>query len=151
MRHSYPLRSIASLTNNNIHSEHLEEEQEPMIDLTSQPQHDASSTHKQKKSHYSFDRVFLKRLYRLLQVLFRSTSNQDRFYSLSPKARQHSIFWLYIAFIAISCGTEILYYYVGLMPSRFYGVLSSKDFPGFTRFILPCIILVFGAAAVSFD
>ncbi|KAI7860777.1 ATP-binding cassette sub-family D member 4 [Circinella umbellata] len=145
MWYSYPFRSIATLiNNNNTHSEQQEEEQEPMIDLTSQQQ--SSSTQK-KKSHYSFDRVFLKRLYRLLQVLFRSTSNQDRFYSLSLKARQNSIFWLYIAFITVSCGTEILYYYVGLMPSRFYGVLSSKDFPGFTRFIIPCIILVFGAAA----
>ncbi|KAI8145713.1 ATP-binding cassette sub-family D member 4-like protein [Fennellomyces sp. T-0311] len=99
------------------------------------------------ESHYSFDRVFLKRLHRLLQVLFRSTSNQDRFYSWTPKARQNSLFWLYIAFVALSCGTEVLYYYVGLIPSRFYGILSSSDFAAFTRFLVPCFLLVFGTAA----
>ncbi|KAI9257172.1 ATP-binding cassette sub-family D member 4-like protein [Phascolomyces articulosus] len=133
MRYYYPFRSIATSA--------TDSEEQDMIELT--PQQQTSNN----KSHYSFDRVFLNRLYRLLQVLFRSTSNQDRFYSLTPKARQHSLFWLYIVFVALSCGTEVLYYYVGLMPSRFYGVLSSKDFPGFMQFIIPCMVLVFGAAA----
>ncbi|KAI9310082.1 ATP-binding cassette sub-family D member 4 [Dichotomocladium elegans] len=114
-------------------------ESESMIELESQhPGH--------KNASYSFDRVFLRRLERLIFVLFPS-SRDDRCWSLSPKIRENSLFWLYIMFIALSCGTEIVYYYVGLLPSRFYGILSSSDFPAFVRFLFPCLLLVFGAAA----
>ncbi|KAI9498583.1 ABC transporter transmembrane region 2-domain-containing protein [Zychaea mexicana] len=121
----------------------------PMIDLTPSPQHRHGGVDNEltNNSKYSFDRVFLNRFYRILQVLFQSASNQDRFYSLSPKARQKSLFWLYIAFIALASGVEVLYYYVGLTSSRFYAILTSQDLGGFTRFIIPCMLLVFGTAA----
>lgn len=115
--------------------------EEIMIDLT--PQMSAA----QASSLYSFDRVFLQRLGRLLRILFQS-ARHDRYWSTSRQARQNSLFWLYIIFVALSCGNEVLYYYVGLLPSRFYGLLSSQDLPGFSAFILPCLVLVFGAAAV---
>lgn len=116
--------------------------QETMIELTPQ-----SSSAAQGSNLYSFDRVFLQRLGRLLRILFQS-SGHDRFWSTSKRARQSSVFWLYVVFVTVSCGNEVLYYYVGLLPSRFYGLLSSQDLPGFSAFILPCLVLVFGAAAV---
>ncbi|ORY94202.1 ABC transporter transmembrane region 2-domain-containing protein [Syncephalastrum racemosum] len=109
-----------------------------MIDLSPS---DASPSHA-----YSFDRVFLNRFRRLIRILFQSPSGEP-VWSFSPKVRQANVFWLYLTFVALSCGNEILYYYVGMMPSRFYALLSTKDSAGFTRFILPCLLLVFGAAA----
>lgn len=114
-------------------------ESEPMLDLAPE------STSQQP--FYSFDRVFLRRLARIFHILFPS-SPHEQIWSFSPKIRQRSLFWLYITFIALSCGCEILYYYTGLLPSRFYAVLSSSDLQGFIRFILPCLLLVFGTAAV---
>lgn len=114
-------------------------ESEPMLELAPE------STSQQP--FYSFDRVFLRRLARIFHILFPS-SPHEQIWSLSPKIRQRSLFWLYITFIALSCGCEILYYYTGLLPSRFYAVLSSSDLQGFIRFILPCLLLVFGTAAV---
>ncbi|KAJ8651536.1 hypothetical protein O0I10_012900 [Lichtheimia ornata] len=113
-------------------------ESEPMLELAPE------STSQQP--FYSFDRVFLRRLARIFHILFPS-SPHEQIWSLSPKIRQRSLFWLYITFIALSCGCEILYYYTGLLPSRFYAVLSSSDLQGFIRFILPCLLLVFGTAA----
>lgn len=114
-------------------------ESEPMLALTPE------STSQQH--YYSFDRVFLRRLVRIFHILFPS-SPHEQIWSFSPKIRQRSLFWLYITYVALSCGCEILYYYTGLLPSRFYAVLSSSDLQGFIRFILPCLLLVFGTAAV---
>ncbi|CAO3587686.1 unnamed protein product [Absidia cylindrospora] len=66
---------------------------------------------------------------------------------MSKEARQNSVFWLYLIFLGLACGTEWLVYYVGLIPSRFYTLLSAKDQGGFLAFMVPCLLLIFGVAA----
>ncbi|KAI8887908.1 ATP-binding cassette sub-family D member 4, partial [Backusella circina FSU 941] len=96
------------------------------------------------KNTYSFDRTFLKRLFRLLRVLFHAPNY--RLGSISKEARKGSLFWLYVAFVGLGLGYEVLVYFVGLIPSRFYGVLTSRDIAGFSKFIFPCLFLVFATA-----
>ncbi|OAD03035.1 hypothetical protein MUCCIDRAFT_178464 [Mucor lusitanicus CBS 277.49] len=84
-------------------------------------------------STYSFDSVFFKRFARLLGILFKST-------------RKHSLFWLYITFITLGVSYEVLVYFVGMVPSQFYSILTSRDTIGFSKYILPCLLLVFSTA-----
>ncbi|KAI8646414.1 ATP-binding cassette sub-family D member 4-like protein [Parasitella parasitica] len=98
------------------------------------------------KSTYSFDCVFFRRLFRLLKILFKS-SHVHRPWSTTREARKHSLFWLYMTFIALSIGYEVLVYFVGMIPSRFYSILTSRDIIGFSKYIFPCLLLVFSTAA----
>jgi ATP-binding cassette subfamily D (ALD) protein 4 len=72
-----------------------------------------------KKTTYSFDRVFFKRFRRLLKVLFHS-NQLYKVWSTKKEARKHSIFWLYMTFIALGIAYEVIVYFVGMIPSRFY-------------------------------
>lgn len=38
--------------------------------------------------------------------------------------------------------------FVGMTASRFYTILTTRDSIGFTNFIVPCLLLVFGAATI---
>ncbi|OAD65219.1 hypothetical protein PHYBLDRAFT_189609 [Phycomyces blakesleeanus NRRL 1555(-)] len=111
---------------------------DPLIELTS---HDPQPTRT-----YSLDYIFVKRFFRLVRLLFRPPGNTYRFWSTHREAQQKSIFWLYCTFIFGSCGKEVLVYFVGLMPSRFYSLLTSKDLTGFIAYMFPCFFLVFGIA-----
>lgn len=101
-----------------------------------------------KKPNYSFDRVFAKRFFRLLKVLF-SSNRPNKVWSTSKEARKYSIFWLYMTFIVLGVSYEALAYFVGMTPSRFYTILTSRDSVGFRNFIVPCLLLVFSTATVS--
>ncbi|KAG2208279.1 hypothetical protein INT47_006135 [Mucor saturninus] len=98
-----------------------------------------------KKPNYSFDRVFAKRFFRLLKVLF-SSNRPNKVWSTSKEARKYSIFWLYMTFIVLGVSYEALAYFVGMTPSRFYTILTSRDSVGFRNFIVPCLLLVFSTA-----
>lgn len=101
-----------------------------------------------KKPSYSFDRVFVNRFFRLLKVLFTS-KGINKVWSTSKEARKNSLFWLYITFVTLGIGYQIVVYYVGMIPSHFYSILTSKDSVGFRNYILPCLFMVFSAATVS--
>ncbi|KAI7902855.1 ATP-binding cassette sub-family D member 4 [Cokeromyces recurvatus] len=90
-----------------------------------------------RKQDYRFDRLFFKRLHRLLKILFDTKATTTR---------RKSLLWLYIVFVVTAIGYEVLVYYVGLMPSRFYTILTSRDAIEFSKYILPCLILVFSTA-----
>lgn len=105
-------------------------------------------SNKPTKANYSFDRIFLKRFHRLLQVLF-NTNGINKVWSTSKEARKHSLFWLYITFITLGVGYEFIVYYVGMIPSHFYSILTTKDTIGFSKYILPCLLLVFGTATIK--
>lgn len=111
---------------------------------------DEELQHESKKPNYSFDRVFLNRFFRLLKVLFNS-KGLNKVWSTSKEARKNSIFWLYMTFVSLSILYQVVVYFVGMIPSSFYGILTSKDFIGFRNYILPCLFLVFSAATVSLD
>jgi ATP-binding cassette subfamily D (ALD) protein 4 len=55
-----------------------------------------------------------------------------------------------MTFISLGVGYEIIVYFVGMIPSKFYSILTSKDIVGFSEYILPCLLLVFGTATVSY-
>lgn len=99
-------------------------------------------------STYSFDSVFFKRFARLLGILFKS-SRFHKPWSTKKEARKHSLFWLYITFITLGVSYEVLVYFVGMVPSQFYSILTSRDTIGFSKYILPCLLLVFSTATVS--
>jgi ATP-binding cassette subfamily D (ALD) protein 4 len=102
------------------------------------------------KTTYSFDGTFLKRFSRLLRVLFHAPNSLYRLGSTSKEARKGSLFWLYVGFVGLGLGYEVLVYYVGLIPSRFYGILTSRDIAGFSKFVFPCLLLVFATATVKY-
>ena len=110
--------------------------------------HSDEEQNEPKKINYSFDRIFLNRFRRILQILF-NTNGINKVWSTSKEARNHSTFWLYIAFVSLSVGYEFLVYFVGMIPSHFYAILTTRDKAGFWSYILPCLLLVFGVAAVS--
>ncbi|KAL7319957.1 hypothetical protein PS15m_003032 [Mucor circinelloides] len=97
------------------------------------------------KSTYSFDSVFFKRFSRLLGILFKSSRLYTP-WSTKKEARKHSIFWLYVTFITLGVSYEVLVYFVGMIPSQFYSILTSRDTVGFSKYILPCLLLVFSTA-----
>ncbi|KAL9548323.1 hypothetical protein MBANPS3_005729 [Mucor bainieri] len=96
-------------------------------------------------STYSFDSVFFKRFARLLGILFKSSRLYTP-WSTKKEARKHSLFWLYITFITLGVSYEVLVYFVGMIPSQFYSILTSRDTIGFSKYILPCLLLVFSTA-----
>ncbi|KAI9248694.1 ATP-binding cassette sub-family D member 4-like protein [Helicostylum pulchrum] len=106
---------------------------------------DEELQHESKKPDYSFDRVFLNRFFRLLKVLFNS-KGLNKVWSTSKEARKNSIFWLYMTFVSLSIIYQVVVYFVGMIPSSFYAILTSKDIIGFRNYILPCLFLVFSAA-----
>lgn len=116
---------------------------EPLLEDPSKP-----ITRPLSSSQYKFDRLFLKRFHRLLRILF--NTNRLRAWSTTKEARKHSVFWLYITFVFIGIGYEIIVYFVGLIPSNFYTILTSRDLAGFIRYIPTCLLLVFAVATVSF-
>lgn len=103
---------------------------------------------KTKKPNYSFDSIFIKRFFRLLKVLFHS-KRPNKVWSTSKEARKYSLFWLYMTFIGLSVSYEALAYFVGMTPSRFYTILTSRDLVGFKNFIIPCLLLILSTATVS--
>ncbi|KAG1238930.1 hypothetical protein G6F67_000028 [Rhizopus microsporus] len=113
---------------------------EPLLEDPSKP-----ITRPLSSSQYRFDRLFLKRFHRLLRILF--NTNRLRAWSTTKEARKHSVFWLYITFVFIGIGYEIIVYFVGLIPSNFYTILTSRDLAGFIRYIPTCLLLVFAVAA----
>jgi ATP-binding cassette subfamily D (ALD) protein 4 len=126
MRHSFSSENEPILNNND---EHIEE-------------------NKPNKAHYSFDGIFLRRFFRLLKILFKS-SKSIKIWSTSKESRKNSLFWLYMTFIGLGISYEVLVYFVGMIPSQFYAILTSRDIIGFSKYILPCLLLVFATATVS--
>ncbi|CEG76689.1 hypothetical protein RMATCC62417_11549 [Rhizopus microsporus] len=112
---------------------------EPLLEDPSKP-----ITRPLSSSQYRFDRLFLKRFHRLLRILF--NTKRLRAWSTTKEARKHSVFWLYITFVCIGIGYEIIVYFVGLIPSNFYTILTSRDLAGFIRYIPTCLLLVFAVA-----
>ncbi|CAO3629097.1 unnamed protein product [Mucor fragilis] len=119
--------------------------------IFNQPEDDIEEqTHQQNEktvdtATYSFDSVFFKRFARLLGILFKSSRLYTP-WSTKKEARKHSLFWLYITFITLGVSYEVLVYFVGMIPSRFYAILTSRDTIGFSKYILPCLLLVFSTA-----
>ncbi|KAI9305110.1 ATP-binding cassette sub-family D member 4-like protein [Cunninghamella echinulata] len=116
------------------------------INLNSNHNNNSSNNNDNIESSYRLDRVFLRRFTRILRLLFRSTPNATWF-TTTKEGRQQNIFWLYISFFLLACGTEIIVYYVGLIPSRFYSILTAKDQSAFLQFMIPCFLLIFAVAA----
>ncbi|KAF9938801.1 ATP-binding cassette sub- D member 4 [Mortierella alpina] len=83
-----------------------------------------------RNEEYLLDRVFLRRLQRLLKVLF---------------GKRSKITWMYVGMIMFCILNEFVVYYVGTIPSRYYKVLGDKDSSGFLRLLLVSLGTVFMA------
>ncbi|KAJ2960778.1 hypothetical protein NQZ79_g3939 [Umbelopsis isabellina] len=88
-------------------------------------------------SNHSFDRQFVRRLGRLLRLLFKGTGGS---------VFKTSIVVPYTLFLLLSCGIEVLVWFVGLIPSRFYAVLVSLDVAGYWKLVPQALLLVLSVA-----
>lgn len=110
---------------------------EPLLDRQA---HQPAAQRPQEKSH-SFDRLFLKRLGRLLRLLFKGTDGS---------IFKSSILLPYSIFLLLSCGVEVIVWFVGLIPSRFYAVLGSLDVEGYWKVLFQSLGFVFLVAVVCY-
>ncbi|CAG8546815.1 9529_t:CDS:2 [Paraglomus brasilianum] len=90
-------------------------------------------SHQTKKSHSSFDRIFIRRLLRIFRII------------LSPRNPEGNVLWLWLTFMAVCFIKEITVYYVGTIPSRFYGVFVGKDWDGFKVVLMMALLFVIAA------
>lgn len=112
----------------------------PLNGYTSEPTVDHTSLQPAAASNHSFDRQFLRRLGRLLRLLFKGTGSS---------VFKTSIVVPYTLFLLLSCGIEVLVWFVGLIPSRFYAVLVSLDVAGYWKLVPQALLLVLSVALVS--
>ncbi|KAG0208103.1 hypothetical protein BGX28_000859 [Mortierella sp. GBA30] len=82
------------------------------------------------KEEYLLDGVFLKRLRRILCILFE---------------RRSKVTWLFVGMTLFCCLNEWVVYYVGTIPSRYYKVLGEKDSSAFLRLLFVSLSTVFMA------
>ncbi|CAG8454414.1 64_t:CDS:2 [Funneliformis caledonium] len=85
------------------------------------------------KSQSSFNRLFLRRFHRILRILF-SPSNPDG-----------NVMMIWSSLICLSLLNEILVYFAGTVPSRFYTVLIGKDFNNFKPLMIYSIAIILSA------
>lgn len=89
-----------------------------------------------KKVEYKIDRLFLKRISRLFEILF---------------SKQSKVTWLYIGMTLFCCLNEGIVYFVGTIPSRYYKVLGDKDSAAFFRLLVVSLFTVFLAGLVRWS
>ncbi|KAI8365099.1 ABC transporter transmembrane region 2-domain-containing protein [Blakeslea trispora] len=92
-----------------------------------------------KKHEYKLDRTFFHRLNRLIWILLNSPR---KLWSFDKQDREQSIFWLYMLFLMTNLCYEYLVTFVSLIPSHFYTILTSKDLPGFLKYLVPSVLIV---------
>ncbi|RHZ76136.1 hypothetical protein Glove_203g47 [Diversispora epigaea] len=80
---------------------------------------DTIDTIQQSKNSVSFDLTFCNRFLRICRILF------------SPLNPYGNLISILCSFIIISLTFEVVVYFVGTIPSRFYTVLIGQDFEGF--------------------
>ncbi|XP_062503781.1 lysosomal cobalamin transporter ABCD4-like [Corticium candelabrum] len=84
------------------------------------------------KSRLGFDRLFLKRLWRILRVMMPGWLKTTTL--------------LLIVLLLLAVGEQFAIYYTGLVPSQFYGVLTRKDANGFKTVLWKGAICITAAA-----
>jgi ATP-binding cassette subfamily D (ALD) protein 4 len=112
----------------------------PVDEYITEPLLDSNAPKSPPARNHSFDRIFLRRLGQLLRLLFKGTGGS---------IFQTSIILPYTVFLLLSCGVEVLIWFVGLIPSRFYAVLVSVDVAGYWKLVPQCLLLVLSVALVS--
>ncbi|CAJ0870799.1 17552_t:CDS:10 [Entrophospora sp. SA101] len=90
--------------------------------------------HLENKTRSSFDRVFLRRFFRLLKILF------------SVKTPEGNCIFICFMLMLTSAINEILAYFVGKIPSKFYTTLVGIDGAHFKTLLVysTCIVLLTG-------
>ncbi|KAL1921730.1 uncharacterized protein VTP21DRAFT_10372 [Calcarisporiella thermophila] len=79
---------------------------------------------------HGFDSLFFSRFTRLLRILF------------LPLSARRGLFWFYLVFLSLCTLTEFIYYFVGLLPSKFYKILLSENSGDFKLLVLESLVLV---------
>jgi len=81
---------------------------------------------------FKLDRLFLKRFWRCLKVMFPGW--------LAPSTV------LFVLLLGVSLAEQMLVYNTGLIPSRFYEVLGERDSTGFKSLLVAASLLIIGTA-----
>ncbi|CAH3183129.1 unnamed protein product, partial [Porites evermanni] len=84
-------------------------------------------------SKFKLDRLFLKRFWRCLKVMFPSWLATSSL--------------LFVVFLGVSLAEELFVYNTGLIPSQFYEVLGGRDSTGFKHLLVSASLLILGTAS----
>lgn len=84
---------------------------------------------------HGFDLLFVKRLWRLSRIIFKSFSDKPAL-------------WLSVI-LGLSLAEQVIIYIFGLVPSRFYSILQRKDTKEFTTQVINCLILVLAMGIIK--
>lgn len=84
---------------------------------------------------YRLDRRLVRHLWRLLRIVL-------------PRWRSASA-GLYVALLLVAVAQQVVVYFVGLLPSRFFAVLGSRDRAALPSLAVAALLLVIAAAAVA--
>ncbi|PKY17166.1 hypothetical protein RhiirB3_403915 [Rhizophagus irregularis] len=104
--------------------------EEPRTSTKPVPLETIEQNYIKNKNQSSFDRLFLRRFFRILSRLF------------SPSNMEGNVIKIWSLLICTSLLNEVLVYIVGTIPSRFYTVLVGKDFNGFKPLMFYSIVIV---------
>ncbi|XP_039597628.1 ATP-binding cassette sub-family D member 4 isoform X2 [Polypterus senegalus] len=75
------------------------------------------------------DRQFLRRFCNIQKILFPSWTSQNVL--------------MFATLLFVTLSEQMIIYQVGIIPSKFYGVLANKDFAGFKNLTLFAVLLIF--------
>lgn len=87
-----------------------------------------------KKEAYCIDLLFIRRMWHFTKILLKKPSR---------------VGWLYLIMTIFCCLNEVIVYYVGTIPSRYFKVLGDRDRASFWRLLLTSLGTVFLAGFVS--
>uniref|UniRef100_A0A1D1Y5J1 ATP-binding cassette sub-family D member 4 n=1 Tax=Anthurium amnicola TaxID=1678845 RepID=A0A1D1Y5J1_9ARAE len=90
----------------------------------------AEQNYIKNKNKSSFDKLFLRRFFRILRTLF------------SPANTEGNVIKIWLILVCTGLLNEVLVYFVGTMPSRFYTVLVGKDFNSFKPLMFYSIVII---------
>ncbi|KAM7448623.1 ATP-binding cassette sub- D member 4 [Porites harrisoni] len=83
-------------------------------------------------SKFKLDRLFLKRFWRCLKVMFPTWLATSSL--------------LFVVFLGVSLAEQLFVYNTGLIPSQFYEVLGGRDRTGFKHLLVSASLLILGTA-----
>ncbi|KAF9362318.1 ATP-binding cassette sub- D member 4 [Mortierella sp. NVP85] len=81
-----------------------------------------------KKEAYCIDLLFIRRMWHFAKILLKMPSR---------------VGWLYLIMTIFCCLNEVIVYYVGTIPSRYYKVLGDRDRASFWRLLFTSLGTVF--------
>ncbi|XP_004348078.2 ATP-binding cassette sub-family D member 4 [Capsaspora owczarzaki ATCC 30864] len=95
----------------------------------------SSDDRTESPSKHTLDRVFFRRLWQITKLFF-------------PSIRAQPSMWLCLL-LGLALGLQVVYYLIGMIPSRYYSILQRKDESAFTAQTIYCFVLVVAVAVMN--